>query len=1142
MFLRDYLRTLLPLVFAFTAYQVLAVPFLEPAKVTKTVRHWKSPAIPTRVDWWEAFFLPGDWQRNTPKIVTTDDAILLFQTRTQISKTRWQFKPLTILIPQREGATKKAILINNPSGAEIEFKTEVEWSKELPPVESGQLLGEISIYSPPDEVSKRDGMLIETRDVRINKRRIWTDQSITMQLGNSRIDGQNLNIYLDKDLLSSDQPNANKESPFNGLNYLELFYVDRVHIGLNPGGLWPSKDIPDSLLRPAYATLKCKGTFEFQFHQSEAILRRDVHMEHLVQGLPIDTFDCDELRLQIGWDPKRNTAPPTATPPSTKSISSSNWKVERIVAFGASGRDLNDHSRWLKLLAPGMKAEAQGQHLVIDILNGSITLNNKLPGTATRDSSRVYLKYDSIQVSCPEVQYINAEAIANTNEGAAALGASSKSNRLGVVIASGAGWGQMDSKGESWKLSWGKSLYIRPQGDKDQMIIEGSANVSNPSQGRFTAEQLHLWLTPMNKELASQLVAQYPDGKVPQALPDRMEAKGDVVVDSPQLRARVESMQVWFAYPTTAKRPDSKVNSAQATGSLPQNNAQNASANNLATAAPLNLAPSKGLPPSPLLQPIYADSSIAPKNRLPAVPASPLNVTAKTMRARVVNSGDRTFVDDLNLEGNFILTKDQVSDSSPWPFTATGDRLLLSQKTENATDIHITGVADHDAEIKIGSGRVVAQELRLMQSENQFWIDHPGELVIPVEALRNTSLQSPSSLVSLPNARGSVNPTRSIAKSTGNDIRWREPPRLRWGKRMTFDGKSARFGGGVTIDCKIESDEATLWHISATADQMVVDMDQPVSLRGTSAPTPSAQAQVSVIRLDGNVDIRAVQTDYQLRRRSLEHMKLPQLDFDVPSQTWVGHGPGELWSRRLGNANPLSGTFPTAPAQNRFPSSAIDSDLQCIHLSFIGRMQGALAQRNASFFDRIEALIGPIVDWDDEVNVHKLDRLGKNQSHLISDQLNIFDASGLSWNQNQNASRVKPPTSSWEIEAQSRVVMSSNTDNGQITIEADRLRYSAANNMVGVERSPRQSAVISRVQANGATPEKLAVSHAAMNLKTGEFDMTISKFEGNLPFNMQPPGQAMPQRPTVAAPPQQPNSNSNLLRSPRDNPLQPRRP
>ncbi len=1142
MFLRDYLKALLPLVFAFMAYQVLAVPFLEPVKVIKTARHWKSPAIPSRVDWWEEFFRPGDWQRNSPKIVTTDDAILLFQTRTQMSKTRWQFKPLTILIPQRDtGGTKKAILINNPNGAEIEFKTEVEWSKELPPVESGQLLGEISIYSPPDEGTKKDGILIETRDVRINKRRIWTDQSITMQLGNSRIDGQNLNIYLDKDLLTSDQPNVNKESPFNGLNYLELFYVDRVHIGLNPGGLWPNKDIPDSQLRPAYATLKCKGTFEFQFHQSEAILRRDVHMEHLVQGLPIDTFDCDELRLQLGWDFKRNTFTPTAPPSSSKSISSSNWKVERIVAFGASGRDANDQSRWLKLSAPGMKAEAQGQHLVIDTLNGSITLHNKLPGTATRDSSRVYLKYDTIQVSCPEVQYINTEAIANTNEGAAALGASSKSNRLGVVIASGAGWGQMDSKGESWKLSWGKSLYIRPQGDKDQMIIEGSANVSNPSHGRFTAEQLHLWLTPMNKELASQLVAQFPDGKVPQALPDRMEAKGDVVVDSPQLRARVESMQVWFAYPTTAARPDSQVNSAQATGLLSQSNAQNASTNNLASAAPLNLAPSMGLPPSPLLQPVHADSRIAPKNRLSAAPASPLNVTAKTLRARVVNSGDRTFVDDLNLEGNFILTKDQVSDDSPWPFTATGDRLLLSQKKENATDIHIMGLANQDAEIKIGSGRVVAPELRLMQSENQFWIDHPGELVIPIEALRNTSLQSHSSLVSLPNARLSANPARPTGKNANNEIRWREPPRLRWGKRMTFDGKTARFGGGVTIDCKIESDESTLWHISATADQMVVDMDQPVSLRSTNASVPSAQAQVSAIRLDGNVDMRSVQTDYQLRRRSLEHMKLPQLELDIPSQTWVGHGPGELWSRRLGNSNPLSGTFPTASSQNSFPS-ATENDLQCIHLSFMGRMEGALAQRNASFYDRIEALIGPIVDWDDEVNVHKLDRLGKNQSHLISDRLNIFDTSGLSWNQNQNASRVKPQTSSWEIEAQSRVVMSSNTDNGEITIEADRLRYSAANNMVGVERSPRQSAVISRVQTNGAPPEKLAISHAAMNLKTGEFDMTISKFEGNLPANMQPPGQAPQQRPTVAAPPQQPNSNPNVLRSPRDNPLQPRRP
>ncbi len=1159
MFLRDYLRILVPLLVVFGAYLGIAVPFLEPVASEQKRAVANASAPIHRTEWWEELFPEGDWQRSSPRIVKTENAILLFQSREQKTKTRWHFKPLTIIIPQGDAeSTKRAIVIKNSNGAEIEFKSEVEWSKDLPPVETGQLMGAITINSPPSEPGKNDGMSIETRDVRINKRQIWTDQAIDMKLGNSRIEGRMLAIYLDKDLLTSDESNKERHTPFNGLDYLDLFYVDRVRIELDPGGLWPSEKIPDIRSRPAYATLKCKGSFKFEFHQSQAILQNGVHMEHLVQGLPPDTFDCHELRLNVGWD----GSPNTKTQASSLQSSTSNWKVERLEAFGASRADSKDHSGWLKLIAPGMQAEAFGQHLVMDMINGMITLSNKLPGVMAREPSPVYLRRESIQVWSPEVQYLNPDAIANaiaspTNGSNPALPNVAKTPRLGAIQASGAGVAQMESQGESWKLSWGKRLLVRPDADKDLLIIEGSANVSNPAQGRFIAEQLYLWMTPTSPQRAAELASLYPSGNVPQLLPDRMSAEGDVVVNSPQLRAQVQTLQVWFSFPSPIQA--STIATAPLSGAS-LSSAPSGKTNSLALGSPA------GPGPSPLLQPTLPTTQLNPNvrnNAAPKQPVSPMNVTANFLRARVITTASGTLIDDLNLEGNFTLTKDQVSVDSPWPFTATGDRLQLKQNQKETTDITIVGQPGKDAKVAIGTGWIVAPELKLLQSENHFWIDHPGELVIPVEVMErsnsaNLSVATGTSLISNPTTQrpsgtlgiytpGSV-PNLASPNQTQNDkMKWKEPPRIRWGQRMTFDGRTARFGGGVTIDSRLETDPSTLWHISARSDTMVIDMDQPVPLRSEGVETSNTKPQVSTIRLEGNVDLRTVQTDHKLNRRSLEQLKLPQLDFMVPSQTWIGYGPGELWSRRIG-ANPMQASLPGSNDPRSMPQDVREEDrLQCIHLTFMGRMEGALQTRMATFYDRIDSLIGPIRDWDDEVNVHRSgETLGPNQSRLISDQLSLFDASSLSWNQSAQNGSAGPNASAWEVVAQSRVSMSSRTDRGDLTIEADRLGYSAAKDTVRIDRSPRQAAVIRQVLNDGNAPLEMHVSTASLKLKTNEIDIQMTKFEGGLPANFQtagqtPGGSAPPGPMTVQPPRSSDGSNSGSIPSLRDfnNPLQP---
>jgi len=783
MFLRDYLRVLVPLFVAFTAYHSVVVPVLEP-RATKPLERWSSQAIPQGDDWWDQYFQEGDWQRDKttpPLVVKTSTAVLLYRTREQKNETRWLIKPLTILLPQRsDGTAKRAILIKSMEGAEIQFKSKVDWTTELPPVESGQILGDISIYSPPDDAVKNNGMLISARDIRINKREIWTNQQIKMQLGNSIVEGRQLFVYLDKDLLTPTQLDSKNESPFNGLDRMELTYVDHVHIGLEPGGLLPRKDIPDIAERPAHATVTCEGAFEFQFHQSQATLKRKVQMKHMVQGLPVDTFDCDQLQMTVGWKGRQ-----PAAPVSSSNNTGANWSVERLEALGSTGRDSRDHSGWLKLIAPGMQAEAHGQHLVMDMVNGIVNLRNRLPGATAREMTNVYLKRESVQVWSPEVQYQTAAAVSNSFDDASKNKIVQNKNRLGALLADGAGRAQMGNKGDAWTLSWGERLIVRPDpndSDKDLVDIKGSANIYNDSQGRFRAEQLFLWLNPMTPALAAQLAPLYPDGNLPQAVPDRMEADGKVDVDSPTLRASVEKMQVWFGYqanplpssaPRTVSNPTASTNvvsaviSATPTGNLlansytsgPQqgdqaiNSSLNLGERNLGERTlggpPLNLLPPTGAPTPPLRQPISPPKSSSRNDVLATKPTSPLVVTASKMLAKVTRLGDETRIDDMILEGNLTLTKSQLTDDTPWPLTVIGDRLELKQVQQDASDITIVG---RPAEVKLGSGKVVAPELILKQSDNQISINHPGSLLIPIEALQKnmSSSEAAASLVSLP--------------------------------------------------------------------------------------------------------------------------------------------------------------------------------------------------------------------------------------------------------------------------------------------------------------------------------------------------------------------------------------------------------
>ena len=1137
-FSRSYLRVFVPLAILCAIYNLTFVPWLDSARYVGK-RKWSTDILGSDNEWWNSFFKEDSWQRQSPQVLTTEQGTLLYQHREEITDTKWKIYPLTILVPQSSsGSTKRAILISNPEGAEIQFQRRPEWTSEPPPVESGLLLGKILLYAPPDNDSSDNGLQIETSGVRIDRRRIWTDKSIKMQMGDSLIEGHHLTILLEKKLLTEETQPKTNHTPFDGLENLELIYVDRVSVGLKNGGLWPSDRIPDIKSRPAQATLKCGGRFLFDFRQSEATLFGGVRMEHRVEGLPIDTFECEELRMQIGFHNEPAAVNSTAsTTPSKRSP----WKLEKIKALGALGRTPMESPRWLKLMAPGMMAEASGLHLHMDFVSGEMSLSNTLPLMASRDSSPVFLRRENIQVWSPEVLYRNEQMIQS-------IGSSKKSTdaprRLGAIVASGPGTAQLEDGSESWRLSWGKRLLVRESGDMDLVTIDGSANVRNESQGSFVANQLRLWLRPVDHSMSAKLAPHYRDGKTPSWIPDLLDAEQDVSVDTLPLRAKVDKLIVKFEHtmtePSAAPTPNSQTQATITLQPPTAGNISNASSNG--GLAPFN--DPTGVP-SLIRQPNLSSSS-DPSQSFPSQisgvqnpkiknnPAGPYNVSAKSLQASIRMTGEVSNVDGLSLDGNFVLSKEMLSDSSPWPFTATGASLRLAQTSPEAANVHLVGTP---AKVAVGSGWVSAPELQLSQSDHQFWINHPGELVIPAEAIPLNKVAPNASLVSAPVSGlplSSPNRSNSVRLPSANTdspslTKWHSPPKLLWGDRMTFDGRTARFGGGVSLTCQVETATDSLWHIAVHSKSMTVNMADPVDFVVKSNGM-TQRAEVASIQFENdpkdpqsNVDIKVAQTDRdrQLNRKSLDHVKIPRLDVFVPTQTFLGYGPGELWSRRMSSPLAVAG----APAQTKSPSQG-KADLQCLHLLFMGRIEGDMMTRKVSFFDKIDALLGPIGGWDDQVNVHYAERLSKNQTRLLANQLNLFDGKEL-MPSGPNAYGQNPNDPAWEIEAVSKVMLDSETDQGKVSMSGDSLKYVSLNDTVHVAGSPNQSAIITH-PAGGT----MQFSNFSMQLKTGAIKGNIRSIESTLPQNMQraTPNNAVPSSAT-------PNPKSPLNVSPRDIPL-----
>jgi hypothetical protein len=1117
MFIRDYLKVLLPLLAMLGTYRLIAVPFIEPTRAAQAARP-SFESRPHESAWWNEHFVDDAWQRKQPKILETPQGILLFNQWEKLAPDRWKLSPLTIIIPQSASTSpastnlgrRRATLIESPQGAEIQFREAIDWTGgKPPPVVGGQLNGKITIYSPPEPGSSEDtGMRIDAADLRIDRRKVWTTNAVTMRIGRSYIEGRDLSIFLDQDLLSSEASTSGEvDSPFKGLDHLELIYVDRVHIDLPDGGLFAGQSSPTqhmSVGKPAHAEVSCRSAFQFDFHQSMARLASKVELRHMVEGMSPDTFNCDRLDLRFNWKkPSSNV----------ESTSNQEWTIDQIEAVGSNGIDVNDPTRWVQLEAPSINSRATSRRMRVDLDRGRISMSNRLPGQPNNDPAPVYLQRESMQLRAPELEYEGERLRQDKISEGGSSGTS-----LGRVWAAGPGQATvLADDGGTWRLSWAKLLELKPEGLLDRLTIDGSANAINERQGQFSAETVDIWLKSIDRPILDR-VKQQSGGYEPSGiLPQRIHASGTVMIRSPQLRTQVADLQAWFVYPEielainslknqspvplmlsnsdsvvvqpSNSRPEEKAIVASPLGTAFSNIVSMADQTSLSNAAPQsrsNNGPGHVATSSIELPNLSSPGAI----RSNAVNHTPTNITGETLIAKFAQSSQGLKIVDLAVNKNVAITRDQASSTSPMPLTIVGHQLRIDSGEQENLDVTIVG---NPAKFSIGAAAIESSEIHVSQARRMVWMDQPGKFKLPPEAFQQSSKKN----VATTNLNGGnlFTPPGFINQqnaSSESQLEWISQPEVEWQGRMIFDGLKARMDGGVRLTARVASQNDVLWHLDGHANELNVELKDAIDFAGDGG----SKAEVALIRLVDDVDLKASQTDRQgIRKISREHLEVPELTFFVPEQKWLGKGPGSLRSRRIGNATPdspaaiLTGVPSSAPStQLRNPQA----ELQCIHLRFGGRMEGDMAKQQVHFFDRVEVLLQPILSWDQAPDVRLVDVLKTGQTMMTCDALRLENSSSLSWNQYQIANQQLKSDAAWEITGEGHVRLDNVNEDGSMSlVTPGGIQYVALHSLLRIYGNGIEAAEVRRTTQSGPKqgPGTALISNGAFNLKTGESDI-----------------------------------------------------
>ena len=1096
---------------AYSAYAWCVVPLIEPAA------SWAGgpeaagsedipdraarPAIPPD-DAMLAWFghQPGAWELDSPKRLENDQGILLLREYTNLGNGKLKIKPCTIVFMSddeakpREERVRAAIILQAPEGAILKFDREIDLRRgDIGRVESGLLLGKVTIRSDQKLPGPADDLAVSTFDVALSPEAIQTPHTVQFRWGPNHGSGRGMQI----DLL--DEKTAKQkgvEHKFGRVKQLTLSHDVQMNFQFKgkagPADIAaaaqsePEDDAPQDATTPV--TVTCRGPFRFDFQQYVATFEEQVDVLRINSPGPSDRLACEVLELFL-----KPEEPPAGKPRDEDRVPK--LEPERLVAKGNP----------VVLSAPSSAVYARGEKLTYEIPTRRISLES---------NREVVFREQTNEIHAQQLHYQPGP-----------------DGRIGQFLAIGQGWlswivpeNSRDQRAPTappetprrFDARWTKQLHARPHEGQQVISLEGQTVSQMTGMGKLAAEEVHVWLredmvprapaTPTNPANA--------DGKPklrPKLAPQRMMARGGVDIRSPQLNGRTEKLEAWFVeaaprapmqqqggvahvvHPAAAHmqpaHPGAVYSGAiQAYAAYPgphPGSMSNGSMSNVVprpvpspyptTGAPPGMAmraaqpapiQPRAIPPQPQYQQQFRPQ--IPGQQLPQPQPQPqqqFDVRGDLVRVEMRVIGEEMELSEVVVDGNARLHETQTPKPGERPMLVTGDRIHAVQQQPNAAVVTVVGKPGHV------EGRGLALDgaaVNLDQAANKVWIDGPGQMTLLAErGLQGEPLDQPVPLV------------------------------VDWQGSMQFDGQQATFEREVVARHQQEQLQTQTLEVLFTERVSFIRQERP-----------NTRPEVAVIRCRHGVHMQRRTLDERGQPDSYEQMQTADLTIDQRTGGVFGSGPGWLkrvgYNQRTGDSSPLaSGRGALAGAAASSPQK--EKQLTYLRVDFNRSLTGNIRRRQMIFGDTVETVYAPIPTWDTVVNPNHTDQLGPEGVALSCRQMTVT--------QMQAAQDQK-----WfELVAEGNTVVEGQT----FTANAQRMTYTEDKGLLVLEGTPRTAAELWRQEKVGSKVSRAAARKIMFWVDTNRIEVDGAEFLdlSQMPRSSQPQNQQPQATPPAQGPP-----------------------
>lgn len=670
----------------YAIYVLVAVPWIEPRADLALRTSPAGPPIEARLapyrEQLSRYFPAGHWALNNPKVLESPQTMLLLQDWRAHDKGRVDLVPCAILFfPTARGedgeSARAPIILEAPQGAQLQFDSNFDLAHgKIGNLLHGELAGPITIRSDMDAPGPRDDLSITTRDVQLNKSRIWTDADVEFRLGAHHGHGRQMEIRL----LPAPLGPSSRTAGINvgGIHWLELKQQVLVELYPEDRGATalvrrPQQPAPQAKANTAAGfdtktsgeppiRVTCKGPFHFDLLRRTATFEDQVDVHRLRINAASDTLSCRLLTLEFAGGPRPDGADSDSQHSATPTSDDTQNLSEDLLGDLRPTDSAGSEPRAERGSPTPDNANRPAFQLRKIIAEGSpVKVNSPATGGLVR---------------CPKLEYMP----------------SAQPGELPEFTATGPGHlvGAVDNDlTRTFRVAWSKRMALRNHHGQGVISIWGQATVAMAGAGTLSGDQMRIYLKEVPKSAAR------PDQ--PNVFPDRMEvmsqAEGarNVRIASQPLTGAVEKLEVWFVRGVSAERV--------AAGSA-----------------------------GPALTPATTAAGPSKPKRQELPHAATYDIRGRLLQVEMIIA-DRVDVANLTVSGAVRFHETRTENPDDIPLQVAGSWLRVEKADTPATEVTVRG---QPASIAARGLTMEGNEIRLHRGDNRLSIESPGQLSLPV--------------------------------------------------------------------------------------------------------------------------------------------------------------------------------------------------------------------------------------------------------------------------------------------------------------------------------------------------------------------------------------------------------------------------